>query len=116
MTNLEPTQRERMEGLLVDEIRRGASVRTTAKRYRLTISAVRLVCRDHGLSVPRDGSDRVYAIIARLMNTDDSLVQVAEATGVSKVYVHRIYQRCRSAGVPIKERPRGRPRSKSEVG
>lgn len=108
--DLDPKQQERMKALMVDEIRRGASISLTAKRYKVPLKVVRAACRDYGLSTPhREGGERVYWVIAALLSTDRRLTDIAEEQGVSKVYIDRIYQRCKTAGIPVRERPRGRP-------
>lgn len=107
---LPPDPQERTRSLMASEVRQGATVTATAKRYRVSRKAVLAACRDHGFAVSRDGGERVYWIIAALLGSDRRLIEIAEEYGVSKVYVARIYQRCRTAGIPVRERPRGRPR------
>src|ERR1700723_10965 len=86
----------------------GDGSQAVSTRFGVSISTIRDACREFGVRFAVDSRPkkkyRLYAILADLINTADSLVAIGEGHGVSKQRVNQISELARTAGIKVEKR------------
>lgn len=104
MTHKEQTIRR---AKMTAELARGIPIREVAIKYNVAYDTARKASR----LLDRTPKSRVRLIelIAELLNTKDSLQQIADRLTLDYFNVARVYRRCVAAGIKLEKRKRGRP-------
>lgn len=107
MTRQEKTQRRKD---VSNDILAGLSIKEVTEKYDIGYDTVLKACKEHGVIVKypnKTRNNKVYKILADLINTQDTLTQIAERHNVTKQYVSIVYTLSREAGIQIQERKHG---------
>lgn len=94
---------------MVAEVEAGASLGETALKYDVEMTTVRKACYTAGCLEVGTARQKTVDLIATMLNTNDTLSQIAKRLNMDLTNVARIYRRCVAAGIKLKARKRGRP-------
>lgn len=106
MTHKESAVRRRK---MAEEVEAGATLGDVALKYDVEMSTARKACYTAGCLKIGRARQKTIGIVAELLNTGDTLSQIADRLDMDLTNVARIYRRCVAAGIKIKVRKRGRP-------
>lgn len=111
MTHVERAQRRRLVATYVETNGAdNAAVSKAAISFGLGLETVRKCCREFRVVVRNSRHDihnSTLKIIADLINTRATQVELAKRYGVSHQWVSDIYTRAKAAGIPVEPRSGG---------
>ena len=93
----------------------GTPAAEMAQRHGMSLSNVYLACKEFG--VQSNGASTVkenrvpqstFSIIAALLNTDRTMIDLAAQFRISKQRVSQIYRRCLDCGIAVRKREAGK--------
>ncbi len=82
----------------------------TMNEFGVSKTCVRDAIKEHGVSFKKDISmlsSNSFDVIALLINTEKSLLEIASDLHMTHQRVSQIYISCKKAGIPVKIRKRG---------
>ena len=87
-------------------IQAGESVAEVARKFQVSARTISSACQENGnVTSPRPRryalAPSTYRIIAKLLNTQDNLAEIARQESLSRERVSQIYRRCRETGIPV---------------
>lgn len=115
LTHAERAERRRS---IAEAVEAGASLQAAARQYRVCIVTVRDACRQHGVRLPsvtraHRRTARSMDVLAALINTEETLAQIAARFGMHASHVQQIARDARKAGIRL-GRPGYGPRKSKE--
>lgn len=102
MTHEERADRRKKMATRAQEV----TVAEVAQEFGVRFATVRDACREHGVTPVSEDRRMLssYQLVADLCNTDESLGSLGRKHCVTTQMVHKVYKKCKEAGVPVRTR------------
>lgn len=88
---------------MADLLKQGMSHVEIAKKFGVSPSTVYVAGQEHGIITSRVKAS-TYSIIGRLFDRGATFQEIGNEFGVSRQFVHQIYERCLKGGIPVPKR------------
>lgn len=95
-------QRRARRTEIAHAVNNGLPLHEAATQFGVTDATVRASCREHGFSTAAKGaafSATTWSVLSSLLNTRDTMVDIAKRHGVSRQRVHQLMQKAIGAGI-----------------
>jgi len=85
----------------IDRLSRGESIADASRAAGVSCERLYRNARANGIALPSRARFKSYAVLARLINTADTLGVIAADFGVTRQAIHQIQQRAVEAGIAL---------------
>lgn len=87
---------------IADAISSGISVESVMNQFDISISHLRIACRENNVEVPKNprGAPKALVVLGRLLKKHKT-TDIIKELGCRRQYIHQVKEQARAAGIAI---------------